>query len=124
MPFARIIALEHAVSGSSIIYTGFVPTMLAAISAQTLVYNASVYRPITRSMDMTRASMKVRKLYRLSKDALRSGLAYRNILIGNLLTVQGCVWLLRHSSTHFTTMPSCKDWVSSQPTHTYHIGDL
>jgi hypothetical protein len=85
-------------------YTGFWPTMAAAVSAQILVYNASVYRPIARLMDVTHASARVRKLYRLSKDALGLGLAYLCISIHYLLTFQGYVWLSRHSFTHSTTM--------------------
>jgi hypothetical protein len=91
MPFTRIVALEHAVSGPSVMYTGFVPTMVAAISAQTLVYNASVYRPIARLMNVTHASAKVRELYRLSNDALGFGSANCNIPIDYLLTLQGYV---------------------------------
>jgi hypothetical protein len=56
-------------------YTGFWPTMAAAVSAQILVYNASEYRPIARLMDVTHAGARVRKLYRLSKDALGFGSA-------------------------------------------------
>ncbi|KAH4272049.1 hypothetical protein HBI24_035540 [Parastagonospora nodorum] len=74
MPFAQLVALEHAISGPSIMYASFVPTMVAAISAQTVVYNASVYRPIARLMDLTHASSRVRYLYRLSKNIFGSGL--------------------------------------------------
>jgi hypothetical protein len=91
MPFARILALEHTISGSSMVYASFVPTMVAAISAQTLVYNASVYRPVARLMDLTNASSKVRKLYRLSKDVLRFGSAYIDTWPSCLLTLAGSV---------------------------------
>ncbi|KAF2034742.1 hypothetical protein EK21DRAFT_55945 [Setomelanomma holmii] len=40
MPFARIVQLEHAVSGNSIFYTSFVPRVVATICQQTILYNA------------------------------------------------------------------------------------
>ncbi|KAH7077114.1 hypothetical protein FB567DRAFT_563238 [Paraphoma chrysanthemicola] len=74
MPFARIIQLEHAVSGNSIIYTSFIPRVAATICAQTILYNAFVFQPFVRLMDITGASSKTRRIYRLSKDALKLGL--------------------------------------------------
>jgi hypothetical protein len=73
MPFVRIIQLEHAVSGNSIIYTSFVPRVVATICAQTILYNAFVFQPFVRLMDLTGASSKTRRIYRLSKDAMKLG---------------------------------------------------
>ena len=81
MPFAQIVALEHAVSGNSIIYTSFVPTIFATMCTQTVLYNVFVYQPFARMVQVTRASPKVRKLYQLSRDALKFGLAYKLIYI-------------------------------------------
>jgi hypothetical protein len=68
MSFARIVALEHSVSGNSIFYTSF-----ATMVSQTIVYNAFVYQPVARLMQLTHASRKTRKLYRWSRDALKFG---------------------------------------------------
>lgn len=73
MPFARIVAFEHRVSGNSIFYTSFVPVIFATMVSQTIVYNALVYQPVARLMQLTYASRKTRKLYRWSRDALKFG---------------------------------------------------
>ena len=122
MPFAQIVALEHAISGPSIVYASFVPTMVAAMSAQTVVYNASVYRPIARMIDLTHASSRVRSLYRLSKNILGSGLAFVDAFTRSVLTLQGSAWLSKDSSIHFTTMQFCKGWASFQLSHTCRTG--
>lgn len=122
MPFAQIVALEHAISGPSIVYASFVPTMVAAISAQTVVYNANVYHPIARMIDLTHASTRVRNLYRLSKKILGSGLASVDTFTRSILTLQGSAWLLKHFSIRSTTTQFCKDWASFQLSHTCRTG--
>jgi hypothetical protein len=73
MPFAQIAASEHAMSGTSIMYASFVPRMYATICTQTVLYNAFIYQPFVRLMNVTQASSRTRKLYRLSKGILQSG---------------------------------------------------
>jgi hypothetical protein len=72
MPFAQIAAFEHAVSGTSIMYASFVPRMYATICTQTVLYNAFIYQPFVRLMNVTQAGSRTRKLYRLSKGTLQS----------------------------------------------------
>jgi len=73
MPFARIVALEHIISGNAIAYTGFGPGLFATMVSQTIVYNAFVYKPIARLLQVTHASRQARKLYRWSRGALKLG---------------------------------------------------
>ncbi|KAF2832049.1 hypothetical protein CC86DRAFT_390236 [Ophiobolus disseminans] len=74
MPFARIVALEHAASGNSIVYTSFASTILATIISQTVLYNAFVRQPVTRLLKVTQATQGTRRLYRRLRDVLKSGL--------------------------------------------------
>jgi hypothetical protein len=73
MPFAQITTFEHAMFGASIMYTGFVPRMYATICTQTVLYNAFIYQPFVRMMNVTHAGSRTRKLYRLLKGTLQSG---------------------------------------------------
>jgi hypothetical protein len=73
MSLAQITAFEHAISGTSIMYAGFVPRMYATICTQTMLYNAFIYQPFVRLMHFTHAGSRTRKLYRLSKDTLQTG---------------------------------------------------
>ena len=78
MPFARIVATEHAVSGTSIVYAGLVPTLVATIGTQTVFYYTLVFQPVVRFMNLTHAGSRTRKLHRLAKDALKFGLVYHS----------------------------------------------
>ncbi|KAL5121821.1 hypothetical protein ACEQ8H_000036 [Pleosporales sp. CAS-2024a] len=73
MPLALIFALEQSISGTSIVYASFVPTMAAAISAQTLVYHAAVFRPVARLINLTGAGSRTRGLYRRFKKVVGFG---------------------------------------------------
>lgn len=79
MPFARIVATEHAVSGTSIVYAGLVPTLVATIGTQTVFYYTLVFQPVVRFMNLTHAGSRTRKLHRLAKDALKFGLVYHSL---------------------------------------------
>jgi hypothetical protein len=76
MPFARIVAMEHAISGSSIIYSSLVPRIFATLCTSTVMYNVFLYQPLAHFISVTRATPKIRKLYRVSKSALRIGSVY------------------------------------------------
>lgn len=73
MPFARIVATEHAVSGTSILYAGLVPTLLATIGTQTVFYYTLLFQPVVRFMNLSHASSRIRKVHRLSKPTLKFG---------------------------------------------------
>ncbi|KAF1920081.1 hypothetical protein BDU57DRAFT_533896 [Ampelomyces quisqualis] len=74
MPFAQIVALEHAVSGTSIVYTGLLPTVYTTVCSQSVLYLISTYQPLLRLLHLTHAGGRRRKLYRLSKDSFQLGL--------------------------------------------------
>jgi MFS-type transporter involved in bile tolerance (Atg22 family) len=86
-PFTQIVALEYAISGAGIIYTGIVPRLTAKVCSQTVLYYAFVYQPFARLMDFVHASSRIRKLYRLSKSTLRFGLALYSNPYQHSLTV-------------------------------------
>ncbi|KAF2134237.1 hypothetical protein P153DRAFT_280785 [Dothidotthia symphoricarpi CBS 119687] len=73
LPFARIVASEFAVSGHSIIYTGFASRIFSTMCIQTFVYITHVHRPIDRLLLATRASSKTRRLFRRTRSTLKFG---------------------------------------------------
>lgn len=81
MPFARIVALEHTVSGNSIFYTSFVPIIVATMLSQSVLFKAAVYRPVARLMQLTHSSRKTRQLYRWSRGVLNFGYALSNVTV-------------------------------------------
>lgn len=73
MSFSQIVALEHAVSGASILYTGLVPAISASLCSETVLCLISTFQPLLRLLQLTHASGKARKLYRRSKDGFKLG---------------------------------------------------
>ncbi|KAG9196672.1 hypothetical protein G6011_01793 [Alternaria panax] len=74
LAFSHIAASEHALSGTSIVYAGFVSRVFATMNIQAVVYSIFVYQPVERVLYATRASPKTRNLFRQAKKAIRSGL--------------------------------------------------
>lgn len=73
MPVAQIVALEYAVSGTTIMYAGIVPRVLSSICTQTVLYYVFAFQPFVRLMRVTHATSRVRRLHRLTKRAMRFG---------------------------------------------------
>lgn len=111
LEFVQLVASERAALGNSIVYTGFAPRLVSTIGMQALVYSAYVYQPVERLVHVTRASSRTRRLIRRSRSLLTFGfvLPHASRSLANRFT--GFDWVLRYSSIHSRTMPTCKDWV-------------
>lgn len=73
IPFAQIVAMERAISGTSLLYAGFAPRLLSALSVQAIIYTASIYQITDRILLATQASARTRSYFRKSRTILKSG---------------------------------------------------
>ncbi|PVI02610.1 hypothetical protein DM02DRAFT_299121 [Periconia macrospinosa] len=64
LPFSRIVALESATSGRSLIHAGFESRLASTISIQSFVYAFVVFRPLDRLLVAMSARSRTRKFYR------------------------------------------------------------
>jgi hypothetical protein len=104
LTLSQIAASEHALSGSSIVYTGFASRVFATMNIQAIVYSTYVYQPVERLLYATRASAKTRNFFRQAKRAIKSGYV-TTLPFWSLLTRLVFVWALRLSFIpSFTTL--------------------